>query len=159
MPGSVEVIAILENWAGGITVLAASVFMQLAVQMFLAHMLVASASIGAGDRQFGRAHLLSLQALRLLTVFTLIFGHLAQVFLWTLLYLALRAFDAFADVAYFSLASYTTIGAADLELPRGHRVLGAIEAWVGVLMFGWSTALLVALVGRTEDQWARRDAQ
>jgi len=121
--------------------------------MFLARTLVARSGTGLT----GQLRLQALWISSLLVVFTLIFGHLAQVFLWTLLYLALEAFDAFADAAYFSLASFTTIGAADLELPRTHRTLGTLEAGVGVLMFGWSTALLVALLGRIEGQCEGRD--
>ena len=73
------------------------------------------------------------------------------------LYLALGEFQQFQDAAYFSLASYTTIGAADLELSRGHRILGALEAGIGMLLFGWSTALLVSLAGHVQDQQAGRD--
>jgi hypothetical protein len=79
----------------------------------------------------------------------LIFGHLAQVVLWAVVYLVLGDLHGFADAMYFSLASFTTVGAAELELSKEHRLLGALEAGVGALMFGWSTALLVALVGRT----------
>ena len=45
---------------------------------------------------------------------------------------------------YFSLASFTTLGANDLALPPDHRMIGALEAAAGMLMFGWSTALLVS---------------
>jgi hypothetical protein len=34
-------------------------------------------------------------------------------------------------------------------LPPDHRLVGALEAAAGMLMFGWSTALLVAVVRRT----------
>ncbi len=46
------------------------------------------------------------------------------------------------------LASLAGVSADTLELSRGHRVLGAVQSTVGILMFGWSTALLVALIGR-----------
>ena len=36
-----------------------------------------------------------------------------------------------------------------LALPRPHRMVGAIEAAAGMMMFGWSTALLVSVVQRT----------
>ena len=49
---------------------------------------------------------------------------------------------------YFSTSSYATIGYGDLVLPRGWRVLGAIEGANGVILLGWSTAFFVAIVGR-----------
>jgi hypothetical protein len=47
--------------------------------------------------------------------------------------------------AYFSLTSYTTVGYGDIPLPW--RLLGPLEAAVGVLMLGWSTGMLVAAIG------------
>jgi hypothetical protein len=56
---------------------------------------------------------------------------------------------SFANAAYFSLASFTTVGANELSLSPAHRLSGALEAAMGMLMFGWSTALLVPIVQRT----------
>jgi hypothetical protein len=90
-----------------------------------------------------------------IAVLILLLGHLAQVTLWALDYMRLGDFKTFSDAAYFSLASFTTVGANDLQLPPANRMLGAIEAALGMMMFGWSTALLVALVNRFE----RRELQ
>jgi len=141
--------ATAQNWLGGTVVIVGTVLVELAVQMLLARMFAAAARGGAQARTPDRVLVRSLPVLSLCAVFALVFGHLSQVFLWTLLYLALGELDGFADAAYFSLASYTTVGAAELELSRGHRVLGALESAVGIIMFGWSTALLVALVERS----------
>jgi hypothetical protein len=138
-------IAVLENWTGGIVVVTGTLLLQVATQMLLLRVLARHLATG---HPFVRPLLRSFVVTTLAT-FSLIFGHLAQVLLWALFYLALEQFDGFADAAYFSLASYTTIGPADLELSRNHRVLGALEAGLGVLMFGWSTATLVALMDRT----------
>ena len=35
-------------------------------------------------------------------------------------------------------------------LPPQHRMIGAFESAAGMMMFGWSTALLVAVVVRTD---------
>jgi hypothetical protein len=85
-----------------------------------------------------------------LAVTILMVGHLLQVILWALLY----HFDwgelgNLSNALYFSLASFTTLGANDLALSHAHRMVGALESAVGVLMFGWSTALLVRLVQHT----------
>jgi len=48
------------------------------------------------------------------------------------------------------LANFTTVGASDITLPPLHRMVGALESAAGMLMFGWSTALLVHVVQRTD---------
>ena len=49
---------------------------------------------------------------------------------------------------YFSLTSYTTLGYGDVVLPAQSRLLGPIEGGVGILTFGWSTAIMVAAIPR-----------
>jgi hypothetical protein len=51
------------------------------------------------------------------------------------------------SATYFSLTSYTTVGYGDVVLPERWRLLGPIEAAVGILMLGWSTGILVAVIG------------
>ena len=49
---------------------------------------------------------------------------------------------------YFSLTSYTTLGYGDVVLPPSARLLGPIEGAVGILMFGWSTGIMVTAISR-----------
>jgi len=49
---------------------------------------------------------------------------------------------------YFSIASYTTLGACTVTLPDHWRGLGGFEAMAAMLMFGWSTAMLATVVAR-----------
>jgi len=84
------------------------------------------------------------------TIIILLSGHMLQVLVWTIRYWTWGELGDFMSSAYFSLASFTTIGAAELELSRTHRMVGAIESAVGMLMFGWSTALLVEVIQRAE---------
>ena len=84
-------------------------------------------------------------------VLVLMAGHLLQVTLWALLYhFDWGEFKTFGSALYFSLASFTTVGASELALSPGHRMVGALESAAGMLMFGWSTALLVRVVQRTD---------
>ena len=139
----------LTNWIGGVLAVVATVLVQYQAQILLAGV------IGRVRRGPGSTALQRLAAwhLTLFVVFGLIFCHLAQVGVWALLYVALGEMTGFADAMFFSLASLAGVSAETLELSRGHRVLGAVQSTVGILMFGWSTALLVALIGR-----AGRDA-
>jgi hypothetical protein len=84
-------------------------------------------------------------------VLVLMAGHILQVTLWALLYhFDWGEFRTFGGALYFSLASFTTVGASELTLSPGHRMVGALESAVGMLMFGWSTALLVRVVLNTD---------
>lgn len=80
-------------------------------------------------------------------VIVLLLGHIAQVTIWAFVYhYEWGEFANFNTALYFSMASFTTLGANDLSLPPEHRMTGAVESAAGMLMFGWSTALLVAVV-------------
>jgi len=74
--------------------------------------------------------------------------HLAEAVVWALFFLLFRLLPDFEAAVYFSLTSYTTVGYGDLVLKESWRLLGPIEAGVGILMLGWSTGLLVALITR-----------
>lgn len=84
-------------------------------------------------------------------VVVLMAGHMVQVVLWALFYhFDLHELGSLRTALYFSLASFTTVGANELNLTQGHRIVGALESAAGMLMFGWSTALLVRVVQRSD---------
>ena len=59
------------------------------------------------------------------------------------------------NAVYRIIDGLTTLGANDLTLSNGHRIAGAVESAVGMLMFGWSTALLVRVVQRTDRDYEK----
>lgn len=73
--------------------------------------------------------------------------HLAEAIVWAFFYVLVGALPDLETAAYFSLTSYTTVGYGDVVLPEGWRLLGPIEAAVGVLMLGWSTGVMVVVIG------------
>ncbi len=79
---------------------------------------------------------------------TLLLFHLAEAGVWAAFFVVADVLPDFETAAYYSLTSYTTVGYGDVVLPGGWRLLGPIEAAVGVLMLGWSTGVLVAALGR-----------
>jgi hypothetical protein len=90
-----------------------------------------------------------------LAVLILLAGLMLQVTLWALVYhYHMRELGDFGGSLYFSLANFTTLGANDLSLSHAHRMIGALESAVGMLMFGWSTALLVKVVNQTDHHTA-----
>ena len=76
------------------------------------------------------------------------FAALAEAALWALCYVAVGALPTFDDSLYFSLVTYTTLGYGDLTLGLEWRRLGAFQAANGIIMFGWTTALIVAVAHR-----------
>jgi voltage-gated potassium channel len=80
-------------------------------------------------------------------VSTLLLLHLAEAVVWALFFVLIGELPDLESAAYFSLTSYTTVGYGDVVLPEPWRLLGPLEAAVGVLMLGWSTGILVAVIG------------
>jgi hypothetical protein len=80
-------------------------------------------------------------------VSALLLLHLAEAVVWALFYVLAGTLPDLETAAYFSLTSYTTVGYGDVVLPEPWRLLGPLEAAVGVLMLGWSTGVLVAVIG------------
>jgi hypothetical protein len=74
--------------------------------------------------------------------------HLAEVAIWAAAYAATGLFSDFETSLYYSLKSYTTVGYGDILPAARWRLLGPIEAAVGILMLGWSTGVIVAAVQR-----------
>jgi voltage-gated potassium channel len=96
-----------------------------------------------GDRP-GR---LSIELVLARLVSLLLLLHLAEAVVWALFFVQIGALPDLEAAAYFSLTSYTTVGYGDVLLPERWRLLGPIEAAVGILMLGWSTGILVAVLG------------
>jgi hypothetical protein len=80
--------------------------------------------------------------------------HLAEAIVWAIFFVLIGALPDLETAAYFSLTSYTTVGYGDVVLPAAWRLLGPIEAAVGVLMLGWSTGILVVVIGVVYKQFS-----
>ena len=68
--------------------------------------------------------------------------------LWAGLYLMVGALPTMSEALYFSLVTFTTLGYGDITLHEQRRMLGAFQAANGILMFGWATAIIVAVAQR-----------
>jgi len=73
--------------------------------------------------------------------------HLMQVSLWALLYWWRIGWD-FNTALYFSTVTYATIRYGDVVPPPQWRLVAVTEGLTGVLMLGWSSALVFAVVVR-----------
>jgi polyferredoxin len=83
-----------------------------------------------------------LAALMVAIVGVLLVAHVAEVLTWSLAYAALDVAPTTADVLYFAFVNYTTLGYGDVVPAERWRLLGPMAAMNGVLLFGWSTAVI-----------------
>ncbi len=83
------------------------------------------------------------------TILTVI--HLLEVMVWAQLY-ALTGATEPDNIYYFAFVNFTTLGYGDLIPARPWRILGPMTAANGMLLFGWSTAVLFAVLSRAIAQ-------
>ncbi|WP_305930422.1 ion channel [Qipengyuania benthica] len=76
----------------------------------------------------------------------------AAAWLWAGLFMALGAFQALEPALYFATVSLTTLGFGDVILSQEVRLLSAIVAANGLIMFGFSTAFLLEFVGDVREE-------
>jgi hypothetical protein len=109
---------------------------------------VVSVARGRGARSKPHSSLL-LMAVMIQTVLVLMLTHALEVVVWALAYSVLDAASADADLVYFAFVNYTTLGYGDVLPVERWRMLGPITAMNGVLLFGWSTAVIFEVLRRT----------
>ncbi len=76
----------------------------------------------------------------------LFLGHLVQVDIWAMLFMRLGEFSDFATAFYHSMVNFSSLGYGDIVMSERWRLLGAIEASNGVLMFGLSAGTLLSIM-------------
>jgi hypothetical protein len=97
---------------------------------------------------------MSRQSLRLVsvmiaTVSVLMAAHIAEVAVWSLAYRIVGAAPPGTDFIYFAFVNYTTLGYGDVTPIERWQLLGPMTAMNGVLLFGWSTAVIFAVLRST----------
>ena len=71
---------------------------------------------------------------------------LLEVSVWAAMYVLLDAIEGFERALYFSMVTFTTLGYGDIVLESRWQLLAAFEAANGIIMFGWTTAIVIAVV-------------
>ena len=100
------------------------------------------------------ANVPSRPALRLIGVMIaavsmLMVAHLIEIGIWSIAYALVDAAAQGADDFYFAFVNYTTLGYGDIVPTERWRLLGPITAMNGVLLFGWSTAVIFQILRTT----------
>src|SRR4029077_5486644 len=92
---------------------------------------------------------LQLISVMIATVLVLMIAHFAEVLVWSLAYAIVGAAPEGTDLIYFAFVNNTTLCyGAGTPLERWH-LLGPMTAMNGVLLFGWSTAVIFEVLRRT----------
>lgn len=73
-------------------------------------------------------------------------GHLVQVAVWAFLFIQVGEFTDYATAFYHSMVNFASLGYGDIVMSENWRLLGAIEASTGVLMFGLSAGAMLSIM-------------
>ena len=82
------------------------------------------------------------------TILVMFVVALLEALAWACVYLAFGALKGLEQALYFSLVTFTTLGYGEIVLDERWRLLASFEAANGIIMFGWSTAIVMAVVHR-----------
>jgi len=82
------------------------------------------------------------------TVSFLMAAHFAEVLVWSLAYAIVGAAPEGADLVYFAFVNYATLGYGDVTPVKEWLLLGPMTAMNGVLLYGWSTAVIYDVLRR-----------
>jgi hypothetical protein len=86
-------------------------------------------------------------------IMTMLFiGHVIQVAIWAVLFRRLGEFTDFQTAFYHSMVNFASLGYGDIVMSEKWRLLGAIEASTGVLMFGLSAGTMLTIMNRILSQ-------
>ncbi len=130
---------------------------QLALGLGLIALSTAILVLFIGLAMMARAHvrrllpgrrIASMMALIAAVSMWLVIGQITGVFLSSVVFIWIGAFDALEPALYFTLSAYTTLGFGDVLPPEKWRILGALIGAQGMLGFGVATAALVEFVTR-----------
>ena len=104
-----------------------------------------------------RGIFLRLAALLTITMIVLMCAHVAEIGVWAM-FLHLAGIEiAGTDVFSFAFENYTALGYGDaLPAERPRRLIGPIIALNGLLLIGWSVAVIFEVMRMVEFQFGRR---
>jgi hypothetical protein len=117
---------------------------QIAALVYMLQYLFKVAS-RANDRFFNKRETTYVISIVMLMLFI---GHLLQAGIWAALFMQLGEFSDFHTAYYHSLVNFAALGYGDIVMSEKWRLLGAIEASNGVLMFGVSAGVMLTIMSK-----------
>jgi len=75
-------------------------------------------------------------------------GHIVQFASWALVFIYINEFNDFKTAFYHSTVNFASLGYGDIVMSERWRLLGALEAANGVLMFGLTAGTILSVMNR-----------
>jgi len=125
----------------GIAVMVVCVMVQCFVVMILFRVL-----LFLENRQLLRPDPLKSTALLTAVMLIMLAGTFAQIAVWAAVFHLGGEFADFATAFYHSTVNFATLGYGDIVMSEEARLLGALEAVNGVMMFGLTTGVLFTVL-------------
>ncbi len=82
-------------------------------------------------------------------------AHMIEIWVWAVFFFFIEEISTFEAALYFSTSSFTTVGFGDITLTEEWRLLSSLEATNGMILFGWSTAFIFAVIRGIYDHHYR----
>src|SRR4051812_30927485 len=98
-----------------------------------------------------------LTSLLTVTVICLMIAHVCEIGVWSLYYGFVHAAPDGTTPFEFAFENYTALGYGEPAPPEGKRLIGPITALNGLLLIGWSVAIIFEVMRMAEVQIARLD--
>jgi hypothetical protein len=102
----------------------------------------------SGLRKTDKARL-HLMGVMVATAAALSVAHTMEVLVWVCTYWLVEAAPPGSDLLYFAFVNYTTLGYGDITPVPAWRLIGPLTAMNGILLFGWSAAILFEVLRKT----------
>ncbi|WP_343772342.1 hypothetical protein [Brevundimonas basaltis] len=74
--------------------------------------------------------------------------HTVEIGIFAGFYLLINAMQTVEEALYYSASAYATLGRTADYFPSDWRLIGALEALIGFILIGWSTAFIVSKANR-----------
>ena len=84
-----------------------------------------------------------------LTGTLLMAGHFVEVMVWAITYGLVGIAPASIQLIYLAFDNYTTLGYSELVAPAPWRLLRPMTALNGIMLIGWSTAVIIEILRRS----------
>jgi hypothetical protein len=133
-----------NNWVWALPLIVLTVILHVIVLGFINTRVVAEMKKYRDRRRFMLRFVVVMGITTLLA--TLL--HASEAVIWAAAYHELHALPNIHEALLYSLSALTTYGHAELYLAPHWRLMGALEALNGLLLFGLTTAFLYAHVQR-----------
>jgi hypothetical protein len=79
----------------------------------------------------------------------LVAGHFLEVMVWAATYALVGVAPPGDQLVYFAFGNYTTLGYDEIVAPEQWRLLRPLTALNGIMLIGWSTALIIEILRRS----------